>query len=79
MDLRSAIEKLSEDERLRSNMTDAYAAIWLHAAGEHVRQASRESGDIAVAYNQARAALVAINAAMATAGAITIDGELARR
>lgn len=79
MDLRSAIEKLNEDEALRGNMTDAYAAIWLHAAGEHVRQASRDSGDIAVAYQQAREALRTINVAMSPVQTMTIEEELARR
>ncbi len=60
-DLKFYIERLTGDEALRAHMDDAYAAIWLHAAGEHLRQTARDGGDVAEAYEICRQTLVDLN------------------
>jgi hypothetical protein len=59
--LREWINALYDDEALRSNMNDATAAIWLHAASEYLREVSRVGGNVDQAFGAARAGLQAVN------------------
>lgn len=65
MDLKTALAYLTSDKRLHAHMNDAQAAIWLHAAGEHLRQTAREGGDIAAAYAICQETLFELNARLA--------------
>lgn len=78
------IDRLYDDESLRSHMDDAIGAIYFHAASEYLREMDRRGADMEKAFIVARFGLRAVNVAIGenetiAAEPITIQEELDRR
>ena len=55
------LTQLQADESWQGTLTDGYRAIWLNAAGCHLRLAFREHGDLEKEYRRVKRALGALS------------------